>query len=295
MNEPLDTATGRIAPGGALLLERLRSSEPFTAVELRPPSSGLGREEAIESWIDFHHALGALSRRGIFTFLTDNAVGVAEEESLTHVAANLDSAVDVRHIVPILTAKHTLDYCITFFARAAASGIDAVTVTGGDRNVGPPRCVAHGSDLRALAREMFPGLALGGWLNPHKPADHQIPPLVDESSRADFALAQIVSHHSLREAESLLEALERAGLDIPVVFGVFHYRSGNPRTLETLGRYFPVPAQAITREFEAGATPDDLCARTLRALGSIGADKAYVSNLSARQAAGRLRRILEMV
>ena len=264
-------------------------------MELRPPSAGLGREESIEAWIDLRHALSSLARRGTFSLLTDNAVGVAEEEGLSQVGANVAQDVDVRHIVPILTAKHSLDYCRNFAARAAAAGLDAITVTGGDQTVGPPRCVPHGSDLRTYFRKMPLGLALGGWLNPHKPLHPQAAPVLDGPSRADFALTQIVSHHSLPVVEGFLRAIDLAGVRMPVVFGVFYYRSGNPKTLAALGRYFPVPAAAIVREFDRGVGADELCARSLRALGEMGIDKVYVSNLGTRGAAAALDRIVGLV
>lgn len=278
-----------------LLLDRLQGPAPFTAVELRPPRSGLGREDGVEAWIDLHHALGTLSRRGIFSFLTDNAVGAAEEEGLTHVGSNVGSGTDVRHIVPILTAKHSLSYCTTFAARAQASGLDAIAVTGGDRHVGPPRCVPHGSDLRSRIRRLQPELALGGWLNPHRSTRMQLPPLARRSSRADFALTQIVSHHSLAAVDRFLRSLDSEGVTVPVVYGVFFYRSGNPRTLAALNRFFPVPAERIRREFERGTTSHELCARSLRSLRELGITKAYVSNLESSRAVRELGRILALV
>ena len=96
------------------------------------------------AWIDLHHTLGRLTREDLFVFLTDNAVGAAEEESLAHVGGNVDDSVDLRRIVPILTCKHTLQYCRTFAARALSDGFESLTVLGGDVSVPPPRCVPHG-------------------------------------------------------------------------------------------------------------------------------------------------------
>jgi len=122
----------------------------------------------MSAWIDLHHTLGRLTRDDLFVFLTDNAVGAQEEENLAHVGANLGSDVDRRRIVPILTAKHTLDYCLLFASRAAAQGYDTLTVLGGDPSVGPPRCVPHAQDLREMIRSRAPGVSLGGWVNPLK-------------------------------------------------------------------------------------------------------------------------------
>lgn len=280
---------------GALILEALARPEPLVSVELRPPRSDLDQVGGMSAWIDLHHTLGRLTRDELFVFLTDNAVGAAEEENLAHVGANVGDSVDLRRIVPILTCKHTLEYCETFAVRAASDGFDALTVLGGDVSVGPPRCVPHGRDLREILRARVPGLALGGWANPHRPADEQVGFVGAEDAFAEFALSQIVSHHSLDAVSRFLEAMERAGVKVPVVFGVFFYRSANPRTLSTLSDFFPVPAEELTAEFEGGVTAEDICARTIRELRAVGADKVYVSNLGSRGAGRRLARILEAV
>lgn len=279
----------------SLLVDALRRPGPLVTVELRPPRAELAPQEGMAAWIDLHHALGRLVREDLFVFLTDNAVGAAEEESLAHVAGNLGEDVDVRRIVPILTTKHTLDYCLMFTNRAASQGYDALTVLGGDVSVGPPRCVPRARDLREMVRRRAPSLSLGAWVNPLKDPHEQLGYAVGPDAHADFALGQIVSHHALGEVEAFLEARERRAPGFPVVFGVFLYRSANPATLEMLSSFFPVPAEAITREFAAGATPEGLCARTIRDLRAAGAEKVYVSNLGNRGAMARLRRILDQV
>ena len=67
------------------------------------------------------------------------------------------------------------------------------------------------------------------------------------------------------------EPPERRGLALPGIFGVFYYRSANPRTLGALNGFLPVPIDGLTREFADGATPDEVCARTIRALMDAGA------------------------
>lgn len=284
-----------MTPSASLLLESLRRPGPLVTVELRPPRSDLEPDAGMSAWIDLHHTLGRLTRDELFVFLTDNAVGAAEEENLAHVGANVGEYVDRRRIVPILTAKHTLDYCLMFASRAASQGYDALTVLGGDRSVGPPRCVPHARELREMVRARVPDLALGGWVNPLKDPAEQIGWLAAADAHADFALAQIVSHHELPRVERFLEEHDRNVAHVPVVYGVFYYRSANPRTLEILGRFFPVPAVEITREFEQGTDPEEICARTIRELRRIGAEKIYVSNLGNRGAGARLRRILARV
>lgn len=278
-----------------LLLEALRRPGPFISVELRPPRSDLGAEDGMSAWIDLHHALGRLTRDDLFVFLTDNAVGAAEEENLAHVGANVGDAVDLRRIVPILTCKHTLQYCETFAARAASTGFESLTVLGGDVTVPPPRCVPHGRDLREILAGRVPSLALGGWVNPHRPPTEQVGFLEADDAHASYALSQIVSRHSLGSVEAFLEEREGRGSTKPVVFGVFYYRSANPRTLSTLSRFFPVPVEEVSAEFDGGASADEICARTIRALRGVGADKIYLSNLGERGAGRRLRRVLELV
>jgi 5,10-methylenetetrahydrofolate reductase len=276
-------------------MDRLRDPRPLVTVEMRPPRSGLGRAETMDVWIDLHQSVRRLLRDDRFVFVTDNAVGAQEEENLAHLAANLGQEVDLRRVVPFLTTKHTLDYCLMYAARAASSGIESLTVLGGDVSVGPPRCVPHAHELRALIRQRAPGLVLGGWANPHRPADEQVRFLAAEDFHADFFLTQVVSHHSLDRVEALLAERERRGVKVPGVFGVFFYRSANPGTLAKLGEFFPVPAEGLARDFAAGDSPEEVCAHTIRALRAAGADKIYVSNLGWRGAAQRLEKILALV
>jgi 5,10-methylenetetrahydrofolate reductase len=267
----------------------------LVTVELRPPRSDLPAKDGMSAWIDLHHTLGRLTRDDLFVFLTDNAVGAAEEENLAHVGANVGDAVDLRRIVPILTCKHTLDYCETFALRAASDGFEALTVLGGDVSVPPPRCVPHGRDLREILSRRVPLLDLGGWVNPHRDPAEQVGFVTAQDAHVDFALSQIVSHHALREVEAFAREMERSGADIPIVYGVFFYRSANPKTLKTLSRFFPVPVEQVTAEFDAGAAAEDICARSIRELRASGAQKVYVSNLGERRARRRLNRILERV
>ena len=278
-----------------LLLDALARPGPLVTVELRPPRSNLDPVDGMSAWIDLHHTLGRMVKDELFVFLTDNAVGAAEEENLAHVGANVGEALDLRRIVPILTCKHTLDYCETFAVRAASDGFEALTVLGGDASVPPPRCVPHGRDLREILAGKVPELTLGGWVNPHRDAEEQVRFLAAPDAHATFALSQVVSHHSLNAVDRFHNARAARGIDTPVVFGVFFYRSANPRTLEILSRFFPVPVEEVVAEFERGDSAEEICARSIRALRKIGADKIYVSNLGERRAGRRLRRILELV
>jgi hypothetical protein len=79
------------------------------------------------------------------------------------------------------------------------------------------------------------------------------------------------------------------------VFGVFLYRSANPRTLAQLANFFPVPVEGVTRDFEAGLSAEQICARTICALRAIGVGKIYLSNLGFDRPDARYRRILDLI
>jgi hypothetical protein len=277
------------------VLQRLREDRPLAAVELRPPRTGLSRADTMEVWIDMYHSIRRLAHRDTIMFLTDNAVGLSEEENLAHLTGNLAGDVDPSRIVPFLTSKHSLDYCLMHAARTASHGFQALTVLGGDHTAGPPRCVPHARELRALIRKRVPALDLGGWANPHRDPAEQVDFLLDDRFEAEFYLTQVVSHHSVRAVERFLKEARRREVRYPGVFGVFLYRSANPATLARLADFFPVPAAELTREFEAGLSPEEICAKTVRALREVGADKVYLSNLGFQGVDTRYRRIVELL
>ena len=246
----------------------------------------------MDAWIDTYHAVRGLTRDGTFVFLTDSAVGLKEEDNLRHLVINLGADVPRAAVVPFLTCKHPLDYCLAYADRAVQHGFDALVVLGGDKSVGPPRCVEHAWQLRERIRAHQPGLSLGGWANPHSRAAEQVGHLLERRATAEFYLTQIVSHHSIGAVSSFLEEADRRGLSLPGLFGVFYYRSANRRTLEVLKDFLPVPADALVREFAAGDSPEDVCARSIRTLRAAGVRHFYVSNLPLGRAAVTLSRIL---
>ena len=276
------------------LLERVRDSEPLLAVELRPPRAALEGGLSMDAWMAMHRAVRRLLREDTSLFLTDNAVGAREEENLHHLGANLDEDVPRELICPFLTTKHTLEYCLWYADRAVAEGHSALTVLGGDRRVGAARCLPHAYLLRQKIRERYPDLALGGWANPQRETDQQIGYLMEENATADFFLTQIVSHHDLASVERFAAAAAR--VESPGVYGVFYYRSPNPKTLKALSSFMPVPVDEITRDFdERGLSADEICAATIRALRQIGATRVYISNLDPNDAPERLEAIRALV
>jgi 5,10-methylenetetrahydrofolate reductase len=275
------------------LLSALRSGESVFGAELRPPRAELTAGEGMDAWIDTYHAVRRFSRQGTFVFLTDSAVGADEEDNLRHLITNLGKDVPRERIVPFLTAKHSIEYCLSYAERAHQSGFPALVVLGGDKSVGAPRSVEHAWQLRQMLQARDPTITLGGWANPHADADTQVEYLASPSFHAEFYLTQVVSHHDVRAVERFLDAARRRQLTLPAVFGVFFYRSANPRTLAALQSFLPVPVEGLTREFGAGASAEDTCARTVRTLLDVGARHFYISNLPIRRAPSVLATILE--
>jgi hypothetical protein len=95
--------------------------------------------------------------------------------------------------------------------------------------------------------------------------------------------------------ERFIGEMQRRGVTKPGMFGVFFYRSANAKTLAALSQFLPVPVEGLAREFAAGATPVDVCARTVRAMMEIGARHFYISNLPLHSAASTLAEILDRV
>jgi hypothetical protein len=275
------------------LLTALRSGGSVIAAELRPPRAELALREGMDAWIDTYHAVKGLTRRGTFVFLTDSAVGSEEEDNLRHLVINLGRDVPRERVVPFMTVKHTLDYCLSYAERARQNGFPALVVLGGDKTLGIPRCVEHAWELREMIRKRDASLVLGGWANPHADAERQADFLTAPSLHAEFYLTQVVSHHHVAQVHRFIDVMRRRGVSLPGVFGVFYYRSANPRTLAALRGFLPVPAEELTAEFERGDTAEEICARTIRTLADAGARHFYISNLPIARAQAVLTAILD--
>ena len=74
---------------------------------------------------------------------------------------------------------------------------------------------------------------------------------------------------------------------------MFYYRSANPRTLATLRQFLPVPLAGLREEFANGASPVEVCARTVRALLVRGVRHVYISNLPLAGAHTTLQEVLK--
>src|SRR5256885_16248868 len=167
-------------------LSALRSGASVFAAELRPPRAELAANEGMDAWIDTYHAVRRLTKQGTFVFLTDSAVGAEEEDNLRHLVLNLGQDVPRDRIVPFLTSKHPLDYCLSYADRAHENGFKALVVLGGDKSVGVPRAVEHAWQLRKLLRERDRTMALGGWANPNGDPDRQVDLLTAPPLNAEF-------------------------------------------------------------------------------------------------------------
>lgn len=279
----------------SVLVDQLHGNTPVIAAELRPPRAELETSASMDAWIDTYHAVRGLTRAGTFVFLTDSAVGMKEEDNLRHLVINLGSDVPRSRVIPFLTCKHTVEYCVGYADRAHHHGFDSLVVLGGDKHVGPARCVEHAWQLREMIRAREAGLALGGWANPHSHPATQVSHLLDDRVTAEYYLTQIVSHYSRAAVEAFLAEADRRGVKMPGMFGVFYYRSAKPSTLKTLSQFLPVPVDELQAEFASGATPEAVCARSIRELTASGARHFYVSNLPVGRAATTLQKILSLV
>lgn len=273
------------------LLETLQSEEPFVAAELRPPRAELASAAGMDAWIDTYHAVRSLTLQGTSVFLTDSAVGVPEEDNLRHLTANIGDDAARDRIVPILTSKHPLEYCLSYADRARQHGFQSLVVLGGDRRIGTPRSVEHAWQLRQAIRRTGSDLVLGGWANPHRSAERQVEYLCNPRFTGEYYLTQIVSHHHVGPVARFLEVADARGVTMPGIFGVFYYRSANPKTLSLLADFITVPAGELTREFAEGTPAEEVCARTLRALKALGVRRFYISNLPLVGTARTLARI----
>ena len=275
------------------LVDALNLGTTVIAAELRPPRAELGSREGMDAWIDMYHAVRSLARRDVRVFLTDSAVGTQEENNLRHLVTNLGRDVAHDHVVPFLTTKHSVEFCLSYAEQAWQHGFPSLVILGGDKSVGRQRCVEHAWQLRERIREREPRLTLGGWANPYADVAQQVEYMTDDSFTGEYYLTQIVSHLNVAPVERFITEARRRGVDKPGVFGVFYYRSANRKTLSALSQFLPVPIDALAREFADGATPADISARTMRAMMDVGARHFYISNLPLFDAASTLTAILD--
>src|SRR5262245_65499542 len=112
------------------LVRALHSEDHVVSVELRPPRAELDAAAGMDAWIDTYHAVTGFVRGKTFVFLTDSAVGAREEHNLRHLVINLGADVPRDHVVPFLTTKHTLEFCLAYAERAWPDGFRSLVVLG---------------------------------------------------------------------------------------------------------------------------------------------------------------------
>jgi len=274
----------------SILADLLNSKKFLLNVEMCPPRVDLPLEQSVDAWIDSNRLMRKITSLGRYVFMTDGAIGRREEPNLRHVTINLGMEADRSRIVPILTTKHTLEYCLEFAQRSYSLGFTSLVVLGGDKSDETPRCVEHAYELRSLIRKNVPGLTLGGWASPHG-GRRQVEFMLHTEYSADFYLAQIVSHYQTRAIDEFVNETERLGVKIPGIFGVFYYRTANPKTFAMLSRFLPVPVDELIRDFAANIPPQEVCARSVHALLQRNVRNVYVSNLPMPTAAETFSRI----
>ena len=133
------------------LLTALRAGGSVIGAELRPPKAELAASDGMDAWIDTYHSVRQFADRGTFVFLTDSAVGQAEEDNLRHLVTNLGKDVPRERIVPFLTAKHSLEYCLSYAERAHQSGFPRWSFSAA---INPRRAAVsrHAWQLRQMLR-----------------------------------------------------------------------------------------------------------------------------------------------
>jgi 5,10-methylenetetrahydrofolate reductase len=273
------------------LLKALRDSKHFLLnVEMCPPRVDLPLEQSVDAWIDSNRLMRKITSLGRFVFMTDGAIGRREEPNLRHVTINLGTEADRTRIIPILTTKHSLEYCLEFAHRSYTLGFTSLVVLGGDKSDDTPRCVEHAYELRRLIRQSVPGMTLGGWASPHG-GRPQVEFMLHPEYSADFYMAQIASHYQIPAIDEFLNEVARSGVKIPGIFGVFYYRSASSKTLEMLSKFIPIPVEELKRDFAAKVAPEEICARSVHALVERGVKNVYISNLPIATASEKLARV----
>src|SRR5262249_62101046 len=95
-------------------------------VEMCPPRVDLPLEDSVDAWIDSNRLMRKIASLGRFVFMTDGAIGRREEPNLRHVTINLGPDADRSRIIPILTTKDSLEYCLEFVKRSNAFGFPSL-------------------------------------------------------------------------------------------------------------------------------------------------------------------------
>ena len=211
-------------------------------------------DESVDAWIDMYHSIRRLARQDTLIFLTDNAVGQAEEENLAHLTANLAGELEPARIVPFLTAKHS--HRVHPALRRAGRVARLRGAHRRRRRSCPPARPAafpHAYQLRQWIRRRVPSLDLGGWVNPLRIRSSRWTSCSTPSSRRSSISPR--SSPTIPSAQSSAFWRRLGAAEYPIRACSASSSIGAPTRArcEQLGDFLPVPAEGITRDFEAGS------------------------------------------
>ena len=136
--------------------------------------------------------------------------------------------------------------------RAHQNGFRALVVLGGDKHVGQPRSVEHAWQLREKSRR-GPALALGGWVESSRRSRYagRSPPR-RARDRGVLPDPDRLAPQRAKRREAFSRKGDAAVSRSRALFGLFYYRSANPRTLDVLSSFLPVPVDELKKEFADG-------------------------------------------
>ncbi len=179
--------------------------------------------------------------------------------------------------------------------RAHQAGFPALVVLGGDKSVGMPRSVEHAWQLRQLLHARDHTITLGGWANPHARCRHGRSTILRRraftQSSTSHRLSAITTSAQRGTVSRRRTAArnDTAGCIRRVLLPEREPSHRWPRCRA----FCPCRVEGLTREFAAGASAEEVCARTLRTLLDVGARHFYISNLPIRRAPAVVASILE--
>ena len=228
------------------LLSALRSGSSVFAAELRPPRAELATQRG-HGRVDRHVSRGpAADARRARTCSSPTAPSARRRKTTCGTwSLNLGNDVPRDRIVPFLTSKHPTRVP-PFIRRARAP--ERVQRARGARRRQERRRRRDASSTRGSSRKLLRDrdrtLALGGWANPHGDPDRQVD-FLDGARFPRRVLPDADRQPSRPSSRWRASSRRRARrhLTLPGVFGVFYYRSANPRTLDALRAFLPVPTR----------------------------------------------------
>ena len=238
------------------LVRALRATVPSVlSVELRPPRAELDAAAGMDAWIDTYHAVsGLVARRDVrVPHRQRRRRARRTQPAASRHQPRHGRAARSRRAVPDDEALAASSACRTPSARGRkASG--RWSCSAATRSVGPPRCVdarvaAARGDPRAragaLARRLGESARRSGdagGLSRRRALHRRVLP----------DAGRLASRRRGRSSAFCEELDAAAASTLPGIFGVFYYRSANPKTLETLKQFLPVPVEGLTRGVRGG-------------------------------------------